>query len=290
MYGKHFASMYTGSMYGAGINVFAVWGYAIGNTDKDGMVEINPVPLSDALGNCTPEDIEAAIQYLTDADPRSRSKKEDGRRLVEEGQFLYRVVNHGEYKKIRMAEDRREYLKLKKRQARSDGKSFEQIQAEYEVEKKSTESTVSTCVSTNTDTDTDTDTKTTDLCDSDQQNLLNSEPNPPPDHNTEFEEFWSLYPKRAGGNPKKAAKSKFINRRKDGVPLDELLSGVRRYCRFCEETDKIKTEYVQQTTTWLNSEGWTEEWEIPERKLTEDEEDALMEEHFEKSRKIVREG
>ena len=29
MYGKHFASMYEGSLYGSGAVVFAVWGYVI---------------------------------------------------------------------------------------------------------------------------------------------------------------------------------------------------------------------------------------------------------------------
>jgi len=118
MYGKHFASMYTGSMYGAGVHVFAVWGYAIGNTDKDGFVEINPAVVAGALGNCEPSDVKAALQYLTADDPNSRSDKEKGARLVEEGPFLYRSVNFAEYRDMQKSEDRREYLRVKKRESR----------------------------------------------------------------------------------------------------------------------------------------------------------------------------
>lgn len=118
MYGKHFASMYTGSMYGAGVHVFAVWGYAIGNTDKDGFVEINPVVVASALGNCTPDDVKAALDYLTSDDPNSRSDKENGARLVEEGPFLYRSVNFAEYRDMQKTDDRREYLRIKKQESR----------------------------------------------------------------------------------------------------------------------------------------------------------------------------
>lgn len=118
MYGKHYASTYTGSMYGAGVHVFAVWGYALANKDRDGFVELNPAPLADALGNCTSEDVCGALDYLAAPDPNSRSKEEDGRRLVREGQFLYRVVNARKYAELKTAADRREYMRLKKRESR----------------------------------------------------------------------------------------------------------------------------------------------------------------------------
>ena len=119
MYGKHFASMYTGSMYGAGVHVFAVWGYAIGNSDKDGRVELNPVVLANTLGGCEVEDSEAALGYLTGPDPRSRSQESGGARLEQEGPFLYRLVNHADYVKIKKADDRREYLRIKQQEHRA---------------------------------------------------------------------------------------------------------------------------------------------------------------------------
>lgn len=111
MYGKAFESMYSGSMVGAGINVFAVWNYVIAKTRK-GVVELNPKLLAAILGG-TEEEIQSAMDFLQKEDLNSRSKAEDGRRLIREGQFQYRVVNWQAYAEIRREEDRREYNRLK---------------------------------------------------------------------------------------------------------------------------------------------------------------------------------
>src|SRR3989338_2531118 len=50
MYGKHFAQTYTGSMFGAGPVVFAVWGYVIANARRDGTVEVNAQLVAAAPG------------------------------------------------------------------------------------------------------------------------------------------------------------------------------------------------------------------------------------------------
>jgi hypothetical protein len=92
-YGRVFRSMYTGSMYGAGSCVFAVWGWVIANKDENGMVEINPVVLSHTLGDPL-ERIEKALEYLRSPDPRSRTKIEDGKRLIQVGEFEHKVVTH----------------------------------------------------------------------------------------------------------------------------------------------------------------------------------------------------
>ena len=118
MYGKHFASMYTGSMFGAGLHVFGVWGYAISNVGMSHCVELNPRLLAAVLGT-DPSAIEAAIAKLCEPDPGSRSKAEDGRRLVREGQYLYRVVNHEHYRAIRDNVERQEYYRIKKRESRA---------------------------------------------------------------------------------------------------------------------------------------------------------------------------
>lgn len=115
MYGKHFASMYSGSMVGRGAVVFAVMGYVIANMKPDaevGMqVELNALLLGAILGE-QPADIEAAIEFLAGPDPASRSKEEGGRRLVRLGQFDYKVVNGLKYRGIRDERDRREYNRV----------------------------------------------------------------------------------------------------------------------------------------------------------------------------------
>lgn len=110
MYGKHFASMYTGSMVGAGALRFAVMGYAIANMVPDrtvgAQVELNPILLSVILGE-TKEDVEDAIKWLCREDPNSRSPECDGKRLVKVGAFAYQVVNGAKYMSIRDEEQRR---------------------------------------------------------------------------------------------------------------------------------------------------------------------------------------
>lgn len=110
MYGKFFASTFTGSMVGAGAHVFAVWGYIIANTRPDGLVEMNP-PILAAMIGCSVDDVRGALDYLMSPDPQSRSTLHDGRRLLQESTFLYRVPNHNDYRAIRDENDRRAYMR-----------------------------------------------------------------------------------------------------------------------------------------------------------------------------------
>jgi hypothetical protein len=110
MYGKIFASMFTGSLMGSGSHVYAVMTYAVANADAEGFVELNPALLAALIGDPR-ERIEQAIEHLCAADPHSRTPDEDGRRLVQEGQFLFRIVNYAKYRGQRDAEGRREYMR-----------------------------------------------------------------------------------------------------------------------------------------------------------------------------------
>ena len=117
MYGKHFAKMYTGSMMGAGAHVFAVWGYAIANSSRNHVVDLNPRHLAALIG-FTEAEAEAAIAFLCSPDPKSQSPLHEGRRLLHEGGFMYTLVNGAHYQAIRNEADRREYLRIKKRESR----------------------------------------------------------------------------------------------------------------------------------------------------------------------------
>lgn len=121
MYGKIFSSMYEGSMIGAGAVTFAVMGYVIANGMPDrsvGMqVELNPKLLAFILGE-SQEDVKKAIDKLCRPDPNSRSKEEEGRRLVRIGEFSYKVVNGQKYRDIRNEEERRIQNRIAKRRER----------------------------------------------------------------------------------------------------------------------------------------------------------------------------
>lgn len=122
MYGKTFESMYEGSMVGSGINVFAVWNYII-TKGKFGFIEINPKLLSFTLGG-TEAEILDALEFLQKPDPESRSKLEEGRRLVKEGQFQYRIVNWEYYDQIKNEIERRDYNRIRQQKHRA-GKSHD---------------------------------------------------------------------------------------------------------------------------------------------------------------------
>lgn len=85
-------------MYGQGFGLFAVWGYVISH-EHGGIVELNPKLLSDLFGEPL-ESVSTVVNRLCSPDDDSRSKAQEGRRLVKIGQFAYQVVNAAEYAKI----------------------------------------------------------------------------------------------------------------------------------------------------------------------------------------------
>lgn len=122
MYGKFFASAFTGSMFGSGPEVFSTWAYVIANTRRDSHVELNIRLMAVAIG-CSEDSVKKAIAFLCNPDPGSRSKELEGKRLLKVGEYLYEVVNHQKYREIRNEDDRREYFRQKKAEsrARKDG-------------------------------------------------------------------------------------------------------------------------------------------------------------------------
>lgn len=125
MYGKHFASLYEGSMVGSGSVVFAVWGYVIAKQEPDrevgSQVRLNPKLLSAILGD-TEEAVTGAIDFLCSPDDKSTTKKEGGRRLIKIGEFDYQVVNGAKYRAIRDEEERRRQVREAQRRLRDKRK------------------------------------------------------------------------------------------------------------------------------------------------------------------------
>jgi hypothetical protein len=137
LFGKHFASMYSGSMFGKPALVFAVWGYAISNMrpsrrDGESYVELNPTLLASTFATTTDAVIEA-IGVLESPDPASRTKRDDGRRLVlisgerSVGPMQYLVVNGSKYRALRDEEERRVYLRERKRESRQRSTKSETV-------------------------------------------------------------------------------------------------------------------------------------------------------------------
>jgi hypothetical protein len=107
-FGKLFTSCFSGSMMGAGADVFAVWAYVVSNT-MDSHVELNPELIASIIGMPVPN-VEAAIVYLCSPDPKSRNQEREGRRLIKVGQFSYHVVSHKLYRAMNGDHDLRRHL------------------------------------------------------------------------------------------------------------------------------------------------------------------------------------
>lgn len=125
MWGKHYGSMYEGSMVGSGSAVFAVWGYVISKMAADAevgaQVDLNPALLAFVIGEDEPV-IEAAITKLCEPDPKSRTAEKEGRRLVRLGQFAYQVVNGVKYLGMRDLEAKRAADRQRKAKSRGSKK------------------------------------------------------------------------------------------------------------------------------------------------------------------------
>lgn len=79
-----------------------------------------------------------------------------------------------------------------------------------------------------------------------------------------FDVAWGLYPRRAGGNPKKPARKAWDNRIRQGASPEELTEGVKRYAEFVRATGREGTEYVKQGKTFFGPDGhWLEAYAIP---------------------------
>ncbi len=72
----------------------------------------------------------------------------------------------------------------------------------------------------------------------------------------DFERFWSVYPKRSGGNPKQPAMQKFLRAVKQGARPDDIIGGAKCYARECDAARKTGTEFVAMASTWLNQRRW----------------------------------
>ncbi len=83
-------------------------------------------------------------------------------------------------------------------------------------------------------------------------------------YSPEFEEAWTCYPKRQGGNSKQAAWKAWRARLRAGASAAILTDGIRRYAAFVRASGKEGTEFVKQAATFLGPDAhYAEAWAIP---------------------------
>jgi hypothetical protein len=123
VYVKMFRSIFDGSLYGQ-FEPTIVFMAMLVIAEREGIVDMTPEAIAAKCG--FPLDIvQRGIIELEKPDPRSRTPDEEGRRIVklEEGRdWGWRITNYEKYEKIRSAEERREYFRLKKQEQRAKSK------------------------------------------------------------------------------------------------------------------------------------------------------------------------
>lgn len=77
-----------------------------------------------------------------------------------------------------------------------------------------------------------------------------------PDCEKDFGEFWKVYPKRDGANPKAPAEKLFVSALKSGVSAAEITAGAARYADDERRLGHVGTPHVAQAVTWLRQRRW----------------------------------
>lgn len=74
------------------------------------------------------------------------------------------------------------------------------------------------------------------------------------EYDPEFEELWSIYPRRDGANPKLPAYKKWLQIKNAGTDPKEIIAGVRGYSAAASK--KIGTEFIATMLVFLNQRRW----------------------------------
>jgi hypothetical protein len=71
-----------------------------------------------------------------------------------------------------------------------------------------------------------------------------------------FDEFWAVYPRRLGGNPKHPALLKFETAVKNGADPAHIVSSARRYAEEQRAQNNENTPFVCMAKAWLHQKRW----------------------------------
>ena len=76
------------------------------------------------------------------------------------------------------------------------------------------------------------------------------------DYQSEFEQAWSLYPKKQG---KKRAFEAYVRARKKGTTSEAVINGINAYLAYIKRR-KVDEQFIKQGATFFFQEAWADEW------------------------------
>lgn len=119
-YTKLFSSITASTIVSEPLATRWLWVTMLAMADQNGHVW-GSIPGLARIANIAISDVESGLQAFLSPDPYSRTKENEGRRISEvDGGWL--LLNHGKYRAIRSAEERREYMREYMRQRRESEK------------------------------------------------------------------------------------------------------------------------------------------------------------------------
>ncbi|MFH5773569.1 hypothetical protein ACHFJ0_04900 [Paracoccus sp. NGMCC 1.201697] len=71
-----------------------------------------------------------------------------------------------------------------------------------------------------------------------------------------FQEFWDAYPHRGGKKKRADAEARYAKAVKAGIPEQSIIDGALN----ARNDPSVNRGYARDPTTWLNQEGWTDEF------------------------------
>lgn len=230
MYGKLFASMYDGTLYGKWQALVTFQQMVILST-PDGIVDMTSQNISGRT-SIPLEIIEAGIADLEAPDPHSRTPDHEGRRIIrldEHRPWGWQIVNHKKYKELISIEQKRE----------ADRERIRGKRASHPV---ATCRKVSRRVANVAHSDS--------YSDSDAKKSVKAGKTAPTDP-AWLADLKDLMPKRSGDPNWRGAVRAGTARIAEGHTTMQFLDGARRYHEFCRITEKLGTEYVMQASRFL---------------------------------------
>lgn len=228
-YTKLFSSITASTIVSEALATRWLWVTMLAMSDASGNVW-GSIPGLARIANITLEQCEEALACFLSPDPYSRTKENDGRRVAEvDGGWL--LLNHGKYRAIRSAEERREYMRV-------------YMQNKRDKEKKQTEPLTKSLAMLAMSTE-----------------VTPPAPSPAPvrakaieQQAARFDEFWGIYPCRKG---KAEAMKKWKARNLDRI-ADRIIDDVRK--RMKSDRQWIDG-YIPHGATYVSKSLWEDEIE-----------------------------
>lgn len=248
MYGKIFESMYDGTLVSRGPwQAVVTFQQLIVLANRDGVVDMTPEAISRRTS--IPLDIiTLGLEELMKPDPRSRTPDDEGRRITlleAHRDWGWHIVNHEKYRQMRNAEERREYLRVKKTESRARRKEEDDksraVNNGQQVSRKVNRSTDAVCNMQKH--------KTLDRLSSIGDGR--------------FAEFWSRYPRKIS---KHNARKAWLSLRPDDVLAQIIIDAISRQSTSAA-WQKDGGKFIPHAATWLNARRWEDvlETEQPRR-------------------------